>query len=167
MALGLLGACAGAAADSPLFEPIASVLQHPRCLNCHTVTDYPRQGDARVRHLQSVIRGADGHGAPTLQCAACHQTANTGDGFVPGAGDWHLAPLSMGWEGLSAAEICAAIQDPTRNGGRTLDQVLQHMETSPLVLWAWSPGTGRDPPPVAQDVFVQDLQAWAAAGAPC
>lgn len=159
---------ASAQADSPLFAPIASVLQHPRCLNCHTVTDFPRQTDARVRHAQRVVRGADGHGAATLHCAACHQDHNVADGAVPGAPHWHLAPLSMGWEGLTATQLCEAIKDPARNGGRqSLDAVIEHMRVDPLVLWAWNPGAGRTTPPLAHEVFVEQLEAWAAAGGPC
>jgi hypothetical protein len=32
-------------ASAKLFKSIAQVLRHPRCMNCHTVTDFPRQGD--------------------------------------------------------------------------------------------------------------------------
>jgi hypothetical protein len=95
-----------AASGTTLFDSIASVLQHPRCMNCHTVTQFPRQKDAGIRHTQLVVRGADGHGASALQCEACHQASNSADGKVPGAPHWHLAPLSMGWEGLTRVQIC-------------------------------------------------------------
>ena len=42
-------------AQSPLFQPLFEVLTHPRCLNCHTKTDFPRQGDERRRHAQLVV----------------------------------------------------------------------------------------------------------------
>lgn len=155
-------------APAQLFDPIASVLMHPRCLNCHQV-DFPRQTDAAIRHTQMVVRGADGHGAPALQCQACHQPANTGDnGKVPGVPGWHLAPVSMKWEGLTKSQICEQIKDPARNGNRrTLHDVIEHMKVDPLVLWAWSPGGGRTTPPVSHAQFVHDLEAWVAAGAPC
>lgn len=155
--------------DWVLFERIASVLQHPRCMNCHTVTQFPRQTDTQVRHVQLVVRGKEGKGAETLQCAACHQEHNSDDGKVPGAHGWHLAPLSMGWEGLTKAQICASIKDPSRNRGRdTLEKVIEHMKVDPLVKWAWAPGAGRATPPVpSHESFVKDLEAWVAAGAPC
>src|SRR5215470_9953936 len=77
-----------------LFDPIASVLTHPRCINCHQ-DDSPRQTDRKFRHRPLVVRGAEGRGAPTLPCQTCHQDTNTADGFVPGAPGWRLAPLSM------------------------------------------------------------------------
>ena len=80
-------------ADGALFTAFVPVLRHPRCMNCHTFTDFPRQGDDRHRHVQMVVRGPNNTGFPTLQCSACHQTTNVADGAVPGAPNWHLAPL--------------------------------------------------------------------------
>lgn len=155
-------------ADWAVFERIVSVLQHPRCMNCHTVTQFPRQKDIGARHAQLVMRGQDGKGSATLQCASCHQEHNSPDGMVPGAHGWHLAPLSMAWEGLSKAKICASIKDPAKNGGRdTLPKVIEHMKVDPLVIWAWSPGAGRTTPVLSHEAFVADLEAWAAAGGPC
>lgn len=150
-----------------LFDPVASVLQHPRCLNCHQA-DFPHQTDAGVRHSQLVVRGKDDHGAPTLQCQACHQSANTADGHVPGVPNWHLAPRSMLWEGLNKAQICAQLKDPQRNGGRkTAEAVIEHMKADPLVLWAWNPGADRSTPPLTHPQFVAALEDWARAGMPC
>ena len=53
--VGLL-AVAGTVVDTPhaarcdTFDPIASVVMHPRCINCHQ-DQSPRQGDARTDHL--------------------------------------------------------------------------------------------------------------------
>jgi len=155
------------AETSSTFDPVASVLMHPRCINCHQ-DQSPRQGDARTVHLPLVVRGKDGHGAPTQQCQTCHQTTNTADGFVPGVADWRLAPLSMLWEGRSAQQICEQMKDPARNGGRrTAEQIIEHMKTDPLVLYAWAPGTGRSLPPLSHDKFVEALEAWVKAGMPC
>lgn len=33
------------AAAAAAFEAIIPVLHHPRCMNCHSTGDYPRQGD--------------------------------------------------------------------------------------------------------------------------
>jgi hypothetical protein len=35
---------------------MAEVPRHPRCMNCHTVTEFPRQGNDRHRHQQMVAR---------------------------------------------------------------------------------------------------------------
>ena len=107
-ALMLLGASAGDAQTDAAkreeseraFARIAEVLRHPRCMNCHPVGDSPRQTDDRHLHRMLVARGPDDGGTPAMRCATCHQTVNTADGRVPGAPHWHLAPRSMGWEGL-------------------------------------------------------------------
>jgi hypothetical protein len=161
-----LAAPALAAEPGALFAPIESVLMHPRCLNCHTVTSFPRQSDQRLRHNQQVARGAEGKGVPALKCVSCHQATN--QGRVPGAPNWHLAPLSMGWEGLTPAGLCAALKDPKKNGGRkTADQVIEHMKTDPLVLWAWQPGAERATPPLGHAEFVTALAAWGEQGMLC
>jgi hypothetical protein len=153
--------------SSATFDPVASVLMHPRCINCHQ-DQSPRQGDARTVHLPLVVRGKDGHGAPTQQCQTCHQTTNTADGFVPGVAEWRLAPLSMLWEGRTKEEICEQIKDPARNGGRrTGEQIIEHMKTDALVLWAWAPGAGRTLPPLSHEKFVEALEAWVKVGMPC
>ena len=69
------------------------VVTSPRCINCHTATTYPQQGDDRHRHFANVLRGPEGIGVPALQCATCHQAANADSTGVPGAHGWHLAPL--------------------------------------------------------------------------
>src|SRR5262245_5444573 len=71
---------------SPAGDPwrvIESVLTHPRCINCHTVTDYPRQGDDRHVHQFRVVRGPDDRGAAGASCAACHQEDNQASSGVP------------------------------------------------------------------------------------
>jgi len=68
--------------ETGLFEPIASVVMHPRCINCHQ-DESPRQTDEKIVHRPFVVRGKDDHGAPTQPCQTCHQATNTADGFVP------------------------------------------------------------------------------------
>src|SRR5260370_5919143 len=80
------------------WEQVYSVLTSPRCINCHTATSYPQQGDDRHRHFANVIRGPEGKGVPGLNCASCHQEANADSTGVPGGHNWHLAPLSMCWQ---------------------------------------------------------------------
>jgi hypothetical protein len=168
-----LAAQDSAHADSvAAFERVVPVFRHPRCSNCHTVTDFPRQGDDQHRHILNIRRGPDGHGAPAQRCQTCHQRANQVASGVPGANeDWHLAPLSMGWEGLSNAELCRHLLDPARNGGRSGAGVLDHLGTN-LVRWAWSPGVtrtgaGRTPPPIDYDTFIRDARRWIESGAAC
>ena len=62
-----------AAEPDKLFEPIRSVLQHPRCQNCHIAGDQPLQYDEGKPHSMLVMRGMSGFGMPAMQCSACHQ----------------------------------------------------------------------------------------------
>jgi hypothetical protein len=147
------------------FLEAARVMQSPRCLNCHTGGDFPRQGDDRHPHTLDVKRGPNDRGLPGLTCNVCHQDRNMAG--IPGSADWHLAPVAMGWDKLSAGEICRAVTDTKRNGNRLPKGVVLHVENDSLVRWAWNPGDGRTPPPVAHEQFVQLLRGWSDAGGAC
>jgi hypothetical protein len=150
-----------------LFDEAGKVLKHPRCVNCHPAGDRPMQTDKMRPHQPLVVRGADGHGAPGMVCGSCHHAANFDPARVPGHPDWHLAPLTMAWEGRSLGAICEQIKDPARNGGKDMAALLHHMAEDSLVGWAWSPGAGRAPVPGTQAEFGAILRAWADAGAHC
>ena len=168
LAMALAPAVTGAAPGGGVpFDPVARVVMSPRCINCHQAAA-PRQKDAGVLHAQQVVRGKEGHGAAVLQCAACHQASNTAEGKVPGAPNWHLAPLSMRWQGLDRKGVCEQMRDPKRNGNRQGGAaVIEHMKTDPLVLWAWDPGAGRTLPPMSHEAFIEVLEHWVDAGMPC
>src|SRR2546423_13991394 len=51
---------AGRAEGLAAWQKVYSVLTHPRCINCHTATNYPQQGDDRHRHFANVVRGPEG-----------------------------------------------------------------------------------------------------------
>ena len=151
---------------SAAFAEVARVLRHPRCLNCHTLTEFPRVGDDRKRHRMNVQRGKKDHGVPGLRCAACHQDKNQDRVGVPGAPHWGLAPLSMGWEGLDDHELAASLLDRVKNGDRSPEDLLKHVSHDPLVLWGWDPGAGRTKPAISHEEFVAAFRQWVEAGAP-
>jgi hypothetical protein len=156
-------------AAASAFEAIIPVLHHPRCMNCHSTGDYPRQGDDSHRHTMQVYRGSDGHGINAVKCSTCHQDHNlSGLHTPPGAPHWGLPPATtpMIWEGLSDRQLCELLKDSKRNGHRSVDQILEHMNT-PLVLWGWSPGDGRTPIPMPRDVFLTNVREWISKGAAC
>jgi len=154
------------------FAQMLTVMTGPRCQNCHTLTQYPRQGDDRHPHMFNVQRGPDNHGSPGQQCSVCHGQANNPVSGVPGANEvWRLAPLSMGWEGLPAGEICRHLKDPARNGNRTGAQVINHLKTN-LVMWAWIPGAdphgkARTLPPMPYAAFIEAAETWVRSGENC
>jgi len=148
------------------FQTMVKVLNHPRCMNCHTLVDWPTQGDDKRRHTFNVTRGPDDRGPPGMRCTTCHQDKNQDAANIPGAKDWHLAPRSMGWTGLAPAALCAALLDPKKNGGLSGNKVIEHIRGDRLVVWAWSPGK-RTIPPVAHKEFVTAAETWLKKGAHC
>lgn len=157
------------ASSAAAFEAIVPVLRHPRCMNCHSQGDFPRQGDDNHRHTMAVQRGPNGVGANVIMCSSCHQDHNSaGLHAPPGAPGWHLPSpeMPMIWEGLTDRQLCELFKDPTQNGGRDVKQVVEHMHT-PLVLWGWHPGEGRTPIPSSRQKFLDNVEHWAAQGANC
>ena len=151
------------------FESMLKVLHHPRCMNCHSKGDFPRQGDDGHRHTMDVRRGLDGNGVPGVKCSTCHQDHNLAEGHMPpGAPGWHLPSpgMPMIWEGLTDHQLCELFKDPKQNGTRNVDDIVQHMNT-PLVLWGWNPGAGRTPIPIDQTQFLTAMKEWASKGAAC
>lgn len=152
------------------WESVYSVVTSPRCINCHTATNYPQQGDDRHRHFANVVRGPEGKGVPALQCVTCHQVANTDSTGVPGAHGWHLAPLSMCWQDrndrpLSSAVVCRSLKS------QNVD-LIKHHRDEPLVRWAFTPGlrpdgTARTLPPLTHAEFLEATRRWVEAGKPC
>jgi len=148
------------------WQQVYSVLTHPRCVNCHTATNYPQQ-----------VRGPGDKGVPGLNCATCHQSANAESTGVPGGPNWHLAPLSMKWQDpqdriLSSAQVCQSLTDRAKNHNLDGAGILKHHEEEPLVLWAFQPGhrrdgTARSLPPLTHDEFVAATRTWVEAGTPC
>jgi hypothetical protein len=159
------------------WEQVYSVLTHPRCLNCHTATNYPQQGDNRARHFANVIRGPGGTGVAAFRCVTCHQKENADSTGVPGGPNWHLAPLSMKWQDrndqpLSSGEVCRAVTDRSRNENMDGPALLKHHTEAELVLWAWAPGKRPDGsmrtlPPLTHEQFVTATMSWVKAGMPC
>lgn len=155
-----------------LFTEAAKVLMHPRCVNCHPVTRTPAQGEDSHTHMPVVFGGSDGHGVAGMPCQNCHkdsnvETATASVQSIPGNSHWHLAPASMAWLGKTAQEICEQLKDQSRNGGRDLEKIKEHMVKDPLVGWAWDPGAGRQPAPGTQAQFGALIAAWADSGASC
>jgi hypothetical protein len=156
-----------AARSAALFAEVGKVLTHPRCVNCHPAGDRPHQGEQGRPHQPPVERGPDGLGLQAMRCPICHQQANFDPGRVPGNPIWHLAPREMAWEGKTLGEICAQIKDPARNGGRSLEALVEHIGTDHLVGWAWAPGYGRRPAPGTQKEAGALVEAWVKTGATC
>lgn len=124
-----------------------------------------------------MVRGVDDKGAPVARCASCHGVANDPATGIPGAPNWHLAPLTMAWESqpgipMTGPDLCAMLKDRLKNGDRSLEDLLVHLKEEPLVKWAFAPGTRwngdpRSKPPITQDELVKSFEGWMNEGAPC
>lgn len=152
------------------FTAAFAVFLHPRCMNCHPSDDRPLQGDDSHPHAQNVQRGPLGDGKYGMKCGACHQKENTpGPHMPPGAIIWRLPPpkMPMIFQGRSPHQLCEQLKDPARNGGRTLQQIIEHVSTDKLVGWGWDPGEGRTLPPLSREEFARDVKQWVEKGAAC
>jgi hypothetical protein len=147
------------------WRKIVTVLQHPRCLNCHQLNS-PLQEDSRRMHIPQVVRGGDSHGVGPMRCGNCHNDSNNLTSRTPGAPEWSLAPVSMLWQGLSSGDLCRTLKDPARNGKRSPEALVEHM-SSPLVLWGWNPGPGLEPVPIPHAEFINLMKVWVAGGTAC
>ncbi|MEY2412191.1 MAG: hypothetical protein QOD84_797 [Acidobacteriaceae bacterium] len=163
-------ASAAATGDGSLFTAFVPVLRHPRCMNCHSQGNFPRQGDDGHPHSMNVLRGREGHGVTAEKCTTCHQDHNlAGAHLPPGAPNWGLPPAAtpMIWQGLTDGQICRSLKDPKQNKNRSLNQLVEHLTEDKLVMWGWNPGEGRNPVPMPHEEFSAKVRQWQAAGAPC
>jgi hypothetical protein len=154
---------------------VYEVTSHSRCSNCHTgpsdrpMWSGPSYGAEPRQHGMNIRAGESRIGAETLPCSTCHGAQN---GEVPhsppgNASGLMLAPVEAHWFGQSSRTICEQLRDPARNGGRTLNEVAQHLGHDLILRWAWAPGPGREPAPNSLQEHVDDLLIWGVAGAPC
>ena len=119
------------------WQKVYSVLISPRCINCHTATNYPQQGDDRRRHFANVIRGGpEGKGVPALNCLSCHQQANADSTGVPGSDS---TMLQASWSRRRSPSIGAGRRRMPRSSWSR--RRTRHRE-------AWSRCAARDSRPV-------------------
>lgn len=152
------------------YNKMMDVLTHQRCMNCHPNDNIPKQGNDRHPHYFGMARGEDNKGFQATNCNTCHNSENNKYSGVPGAPHWSLAPASMGWEGLSRAQIAERLLDKSTNGNRSHVELIKHMTEDDLVLWAWQPGVDaegvqRTIPPVSKEDFKKAVEIWFANGA--
>ena len=73
----------------------------------------------------------------------------------------------MAWEGLSTGELCRAVTDTAKNGGRDLKALATHLTADPIVQWGWEAGGTRKPVPVSKSDFAKLVNAWLDGGGAC
>ncbi|MGA2811852.1 MAG: hypothetical protein ABSG16_10670 [Candidatus Acidiferrum sp.] len=157
-------------ASQAAFLEVYKVFTSPRCQNCHPSGDAPLQGDDSHVHIQNVKRGPDGHGVTAMRCNACHQDRNLpGAHMPPGNAKWSLPgpDHKMVFVGRSPPELCRQLKDPKQNGGRSLEQLFNHVAHDDLVGWGWNPGDGRSLPPLSREETTHAMRTWISGGAAC
>ena len=149
------------------FANVYKVLMSPRCMNCHPSGDVPLQGDDSHLHTMLPKRGSDGKGLYAMKCGNCHQPTNTpGLHTPPGNPEWHLpsAKAKMVFQGRTQHQLAKQLVDPKQNGGKTMEQLLEHAHDT-LVLAGWNPGEGRTLPPMSHAAFTKAWTTWIKKGA--
>lgn len=149
------------------FHTMMDVLTHKRCVNCHPNDNVPKQGEDSHAHRFDITRS---NAVGATNCNTCHQSSNNNYSGVPGAPEWALAPQSMAWEGLNRYEIARVMMDKSKNGNRTVNDLMHHLTEHELVLWAWDPGidaegNARELPPVSKEDYIKAVKKWVDAGA--
>jgi hypothetical protein len=155
------------AVNEPVFAPIARVLLHPRCMNCHPAGDAPLQFDSSTPHRQNITRKIESLG---MQCTSCHaETAMPGAHMPPAAAHWRMpkAETPMVFEGKTPTQLCEQLKDKKLNGNRTLEQIRAHLAEDAIVKWGFTPGEGRTVPPLTQAQLLNQVDAWIAKGSTC
>jgi len=141
------------------------VFMHPRCMNCHPTGDIPLQGDDSHLHTQGVKRGMDGKGLYANKCTNCHQLEKIeGEHLPPGNPVWHLPPAhrKMVFQDKSPRELAAGFKDSTFTGFHSVERIIEHVETDPLVKNSFTYGTR---PPLTHEEFVAKVKEWIEKGA--
>lgn len=162
----------GLAAWDRIFE----VTSHPRCTNCHVgdagipMWEALGYGEERV-HGMGIVAGDSRIGAESVPCRTCHVTsarANTVPHAPPHIDDaWRLPPIELEWLDKSSAEVCAQMRDPETNDGKTIAELVEHLQTSAFVAWGFDPGAGRSAPTGTVEDIARDVALWGEAGTPC
>lgn len=70
----------------------------------------------------------------------------------------------MVFQGKTPHDLAAQLKDRKKNGGKSVQDLIDHMNTD-LVKWAWKPGEGRTTPPLSYSEFINQLKLWIAKGA--
>jgi hypothetical protein len=73
--------------------------------------------------------------------------------------------MRMVFQGRTPRQLALQILDPKQNGGRTKEDLVDHMTKDDLVGWAWHPGDGRKLPPLSKPAFATQVKLWIAKGA--
>ena len=170
LAAGAAWAQPAALSSFQAFQKAATVIRHPRCLNCHIPGDQPLIGENGEVHPMRVQRGPDGKGMLVLRCSTCHQDTN-GElpHSPPGTKGWQLPDPKnrLAWAGLDDQKLCRGILTVLKNGGQPRDKIADYMNSDPRVLWAWDPGPGREKPSMERLEFVELIRTWIEKGASC
>jgi mono/diheme cytochrome c family protein len=157
-----------AAESRAAFLAAYPVFLHPRCVNCHPAGDAPLVGEESLPHPQNVTRGPDGLGLFAMKCASCHQARNlSGENMPPGSRNWHLPPpeTPMVFQGKTPRELALHLRDEAATGGKTVEEIVKHIEEDSLVKGGWDPGDGRSKPPIPHGEFAALVREWAEKGA--
>ena len=155
-------------ASQVAFLKAYKVLMHPRCMNCHPAGDVPLQGEKSTLHTMGVKRGPEGKGVFAMKCTNCHQEKNVpGLHMPPGNSKWLLPPadMKMVFQGKTPKQLATQLKDRTKNGNKSLEELVEHVTHDDLVLAGWRPADGLKKPSVSHAEFAKNFTEWIRKGA--
>lgn len=158
-----------------------------------TVGEYRDNHPMNITALNNLILTIKDHHfeqvpSAAMNCRSCHQDENQKEpGMPPGAANdkmpgfvWHMPPATMAIpHDITPMQLCEQWLDPAKNshlvyrGGKDdlatfrAEFLDHHAKVDPLILWSWEPGPGREPAPGSNKDFLNALDIWISAGAPC
>jgi hypothetical protein len=73
--------------------------------------------------------------------------------------------MPMVFEGRTPEQLARQLKDPKQNGGKSLRQLIEHVEEDHLVVTSWARGDGRSVPPLTHEEFARSFRDWIETGA--
>lgn len=156
-----------------LFQSMMPAFSHPRCMNCHGVTD-PISGANHGGGKIAVGPQAPGKNITTPAgngvCLDCHTALVAKDPSGSERGPWRIAPAQMSFVGKDTKAICQQVAEfgfPDPALGTEFFQ--RHVAGDDLIGLAFVGRSGdaaktSSPPPMGRPQFVQLAMKWATDG---
>ena len=157
-----------------LFNEVAKVVTHPRCMNCHPAGEHPTQGNDQHEHMPPTCAARPASASPGVLLGLPHrEELHAGRHRRDATRAFRAIRAGSSrrsrWRGRASRSARSASSSRTRSAtaARSLALLHEHFAKDDLVAWGWAPGEGREPAPGTQQQLGELAQAWIDTGAEC